>query len=74
MNNKLVELRTRKADLSVSVELLVEAAEDDRLGVDVLLGQRRPERVRLRVLARVVQVVAAPTTEIKTQRGSSDPR
>ena len=45
----------------MSVELLVEAAEDDRLRVDVFLRQRRPESVGLRVLAGVVQVVAAPT-------------
>ena len=48
----------------MSVELLVEAAEDDRLRVDVFLRQRRPESVGLRVLAGVVQVVAAPTAEI----------
>jgi hypothetical protein len=49
----------------VPIELLIEAAEDDGLGVDVLLRHRGPERVRLRVLARVVQVVAAPASEEK---------
>ena len=44
------------------IELLVEAAEDDRLLVDVLLPQGRAVRVCLEVLARVVQVIASPAS------------
>jgi len=46
----------------VTIELLIEAAEDDRLLVDVLLSQGRAIRVRLEVLARVVQVIATPAS------------
>ena len=56
--------RVEETYLSVSIKLLIEAAENDWFGIDVFLLQRRSIRIRLLVLAAVVQVVASPTSTI----------